>query len=50
MWKNTVETDRPHTVWGMCLVCWIAKAANTHSVSNTVIPQLTSDHANEFFS
>ena len=35
MWKNTLETDRPHTLWGMHLACWITKAANTHSVSNT---------------
>jgi len=31
MWKNTVQPDRPQmTKWGMCIVCWIPRATNTH--------------------
>jgi hypothetical protein len=32
IWKNTVQTDRPHiAIWRMRMACWIPKATNTHS-------------------
>ena len=32
MWKNTAEQGRSQiTIWRMRIVCWIAKAKNTHS-------------------
>jgi hypothetical protein len=32
MWENILEPGRPQmTTWRMSFVCWIPKAANTHS-------------------
>jgi hypothetical protein len=32
MWKNIVESGRPHmTIWRMNISCWIPKATNTLS-------------------
>ena len=32
MWKNMVETGRPHMrIWYMRIVCWIPEATNTNS-------------------
>jgi hypothetical protein len=35
MWKNEVETDRPHIIiWFMCIACWLAKAKNAFRICN----------------
>jgi hypothetical protein len=43
MWKNIVEPDRPQvTLWRLGIVCWIPKAADTHSeygILNALPPQ-----------
>jgi len=31
MWKNTVESDRPHIIRLKHIACWITKATDTHS-------------------
>jgi hypothetical protein len=38
MWNNRVDPDKPQTTtWRMRVVCWIPKAANTHTHSEQVI-------------
>jgi len=38
MWKNIVERGRTQmAIWRMRIVCWIAKATNTHSEYVTLI-------------
>jgi hypothetical protein len=33
MWKNIVETDRPHIMtWSMRIACWIAKIMAAHNM------------------
>jgi hypothetical protein len=31
MWKNIVKPDRPQTIRGMRIACWLPKATDTHS-------------------
>jgi hypothetical protein len=36
MWKNTVDSSTTQmTIWHMHIVCWILKATNTLTISNT---------------
>ena len=37
MWKNTVEPNRPLTLWRIRVACWIPKATDTHSQYVTLI-------------